>query len=92
MEQHCYLVSYDLCQPHCDYHELYNALHSFPVWGRLTESLWAVISEHSSSEIRNFLGRCIDSDDRLIVIQSGKSAAWTKVLANNEWVKENLIK
>lgn len=34
----------------------------------------------------------IDNDDRLIVILGGKSAAWARVIAENNWVKENLAK
>lgn len=90
-EKHCYIISYDLCQPNKNYEDLYTALKSFPTWGRLTESTWAVTSNKNHIEIRDFLMRYIDNNDRLIIILSGKSAAWTKVLAPNEWVKNNLI-
>ena len=82
-EKHCYIVSYDLCQPNRNYQDLYAALKSFPVWGRLTESTWAVVTDKTHAEIRDFLMKYI--------ILSGKSAAWTKVLAPNEWVKNNLV-
>lgn len=91
IERHCYIVSYDLCQPNRDYTGLYTALKSFPQWGRLTESTWAIVTDKDHIEIRNFLTRYVDRNDRLIIILSGKSAAWTKVLAPNEWVKSNLI-
>ena len=92
MEQHCYIISYDLCQPDRDYAKLYQALRSFPNWGKITESTWAIVSEYSTTQIRDFLFQNMDSDDRLFVILSGKSAAWTRVLASTEWMKENLIK
>ena len=44
-EKHCYIVSYDLCQPNRNYQDLYAALKSFPVWGRLTESTWAIVTD-----------------------------------------------
>ena len=44
MQQHCYLVSYDLCQPGRNYNELYNVLKGYEHWGQLTESFWAIIS------------------------------------------------
>lgn len=90
IERHCYIVSYDLCQPNRNYSELYSALKSFPRWGRLTESTWAIVADKDHIEIRDFLMRFIDKNDRLIIIRSGKSAAWTKVLAPNEWVRSNL--
>ena len=92
MIQHCYIVLYDQCQPARDYDRLYQALKSFPNWGKLTESAWAVVSESEAPQIRDYLKQFIDSGDRLIVIQSGRSGAWTKVLANDEWVKTNLVK
>lgn len=92
MEEHCYIVAYDLLQPGKDYKELYNALKSFRYWGRLTESTWAVVSEQGYIEIRDYLQKHIDNNDRLIVIQSGRSAAWTKLMASDEWAKQNLVK
>lgn len=92
MEQHCYIISYDLCQPNQDYSKLYQALRSFPNWGKLTESTWAVVSEKTAVEIRDFLYPYIDNNDRLIVVLGGRSAAWTRLLARNEWVIENLKK
>lgn len=92
MKQHCYIISYDLCQPGRDYDTLYQALRSFPYWGKITESTWAVVTSKTAVEIRDFLSNYIDSNDRLIVILSGRSAAWTHLLASNAWVIENLKK
>lgn len=92
MESHCYIISYDLCQPSRDYYRLYQALQSFPHWGRLTESTWAIVSTSTSIQIRDYLAEFMDNNDRLIVILSGKSAAWTKLLASSDWVRNNLAK
>lgn len=88
---HCYIVSYDLCQPGRDYASLYEALKHFPNWGKLTESTWAILSENSCVEIRDYLMKFIDSNDRIIVVQSGKHAAWNRIIANNQWAIDNLI-
>lgn len=46
MEQHCYIISYDLCQPGRDYETLYQALRSFPNWGKLTnQNYMALLTE-----------------------------------------------
>ena len=92
MEKHCYIISYDLCKPGRDYMGLYQAIKAYGYWGKLTESTWAVVTYESPVEIRSHLQQYLDSNDRLIVIQSGKSAAWTQVLASNDWVKEALVK
>lgn len=89
-ELHCFIVSYDLCQPNRDYNELYAALKRFPNWGKLTESTWAVVSNATVVEIRDYLMRYIDSDDRLIVVKGGQSAAWNRLMAKNQWLIENL--
>ena len=88
---HCCLISYDLCNPSKDYKTFYEAIRSYSKYGKLTESFWAIVTENSVTDIRNHLMQFIDRSDRLIVVQSGKYAAWTKVLQNNEWIKENLI-
>lgn len=88
---HCYIVSYDLCQPERNYASLYEALKAFPNWGKLTESTWAIISDNSCAEIRDYLMKFMDSNDRIIVIRSGQHAAWNQIIANNQWAKDNLI-
>lgn len=92
MEMHCYIISYDLCKPGKDYTSLFQAIKAYQYWGRLTETTWAVVTPYNSVEIRDSLLQYIDDNDRLIVIQSGKFAAWTKVMASNDWIKEALVK
>ena len=89
-EFHCFIVSYDLCQPGRNNDELYAALKNFHNWGKLTESTWAVVSQLTAVEIRDLLMRYIDSNDRLIVVKGGKSAAWNRMLAKNQWLIDNL--
>lgn len=89
--EHCYLISYDLCQPGREYMPLYDAIKRFPKWARLTESFWAVISPLTTMEIRDYLLRYIDTSDRIIVIQSGRNAAWNNLIASSDWCKTYLI-
>ena len=92
MEEHCYIISYDLCAPDRNYDELYKAIKSYAYWGKLTESTWAIVTSQSYTQIRDNLKTHIDNNDRLIVIQSGRAAAWTKIMASDNWAKTNLIK
>lgn len=92
MEEHCFLISYDLVAPNRNYTDLYEAIKGYGFWGRLTESTWAIISSKTAVEIRNDLLSHIDKNDRLIVVQSGRSAAWTKVMASDSWVKQYIVK
>lgn len=88
---HCFIISYDLCTPDRSYDDLFSVLRSFTSWGRLTESSWAVVTSESYVEVRDKIWRVMGGNDRLIVIQSGRSAAWSNVLANDEWVKQNIV-
>ena len=86
----CYIVSYDLRQPGRNYNDLYEALKSFEGWGKLTESCWALITKRDSVEIRDILLKYIDANDRLFVMKGGKEAAWRTLIADNEWLQNNL--
>ena len=90
--QHCYIISYDLFQSCYDYSLLFRAIKSFPKWAKIHNSLWAVVSEATAYEIRDYLSRYIDEEDNLIVIKSGRSAAWTNIIASDLWCKINLVK
>lgn len=92
MEEHCYIICYDLCNPGRNYEGLYSAIKQYTHWGKLTESTWAIVTNETSVQVRDNLKMQIDNNDRLIVIRTGKEAAWTKVLASDEWVKTNLVK
>lgn len=87
----CFIITYDLCTPGRDYSSLYGALKAFPKWGKITESTWAVVSDSNAIGIRDYLLGFIDSNDRLFVIKSGREAAWNRALADNQWLKDNLI-
>ena len=92
MEEHCYIISYDLLKPTQDYENLYSAIKAFHYWGRLTESTWAIVTSKSHVEVRDNLKKYLDDNDRLIVVRSGRVAAWTKLMASDGWVKQQLIK
>ena len=92
MEEHCYIISYDLMKPKQNYEELYVALKTYKYWGRLTESTWAIVTAKTHVEVRDELRKHIDENDRLIVIRSGRAAAWTHLMASDNWAKEQLVK
>ena len=85
----CYIVSYDLRRQR-DYASLYEAIKTYPNWAHITASTWAVVTNSSAIEVREYLRGFVDNDDRLFVIKSGLEAAWVNVICKNEWLKENL--
>ncbi|ENZ0175286.1 hypothetical protein ACF958_004121, partial [Providencia rettgeri] len=80
-----YLISYDLIK-NKDYEKIYDAIKSFGTWARVTESVWVITSDLSSTEIRDNLSEHMDSDDRLLVLKSSGVAAWRNVRCSNEWL------
>ncbi|OAV72244.1 hypothetical protein Barb4_00032 [Bacteroidales bacterium Barb4] len=87
----CYLIIYDL-RKYGNYDALYEAIKSYGTWGKIAESTWAVVTSQSAAQIRDYLLRFLDNDDRLMVIKSGAEAAWKNTIAKNEWLKEQLIR
>ncbi len=85
----CYIVSYDLRNDR-DYKALYEALEEYGTWARITESTWAVVTDESAEEIRDYLLEVMDADDRLLVVKSGVSAAWSNVRASSKWLRKHL--
>lgn len=92
MEEHCYIIIYDLCNPGRDYANLISAIKQYSHWGKISESAWAVVTSNNSVQIRDNLKKYVDKNDKLMVIQSGRNAAWTLASASDLWLKENLIK
>jgi hypothetical protein len=87
----CYIITYDLRKTR-NYEPLYNAIRSFGTWGKINESTWAIVTYQDSSQIRQYLLNFLDSDDRLFVIKSGGEAALQNVIADNQWLQQNLVK
>ena len=84
-----YIISYDLVKER-DYEKLYKAIKSYNNWAHITDSTWAVVSNKSTTEVRDHLEKAIDDDDMILIIRSGKYAAWKNAICNNDWLKNNL--
>lgn len=85
----CYVITYDLIKQK-NYEILWQAIKTLGVWAKITESTWAVKTEKSAKEIRDYLSQYIDSDDRIFVVRSGVEAAWKNSICSNEWLRNNL--
>lgn len=84
-----YIISYDI-RTGGDYEPLYEAIKSYGTWARIVNSTWAVVTDQSAKEIREFLRAFIGPQDRLFVIRSGVEAAWMNVRCRPQWLKDNL--
>ena len=85
----CYLISYDLKGAR-DYASLYEAIKSYGTWAHILESTWAILTDQSAKEIREYLKGFLDQDDKIFIVKSGGEAAWKDVLCAHDWLKNNL--
>lgn len=85
----CFLVQYDLRKTR-DYSSLYEAIKSYTNWAHILESSWAVVTTKSAAEVRDHLLQHMDADDGLLVVRSGREAAWQRVICHDQWLKDNL--
>jgi hypothetical protein len=86
----CYIITYDLIQPGRSYENLHNAIRSYERWAKITESVWAVVTQRNAVSIRDHLSTYLDANDRIFVIKSGAEAAWKNTICEHQWLQGNL--
>lgn len=84
------IIDYDLCSPGKNYGKLYEAIKSYSILARITESTWFIKTGETCAQVRDNLKACMDSNDRLFVAQLTGTAAWSNVLCDSEYLKEHL--
>ena len=73
-------VAYDLMAPGQNYDAVRDAIKSLGQWHQFQYSLFYVHTEHGAAEAFKIVGRAVDSNDRLIVIDAsgGIVSTWDK--------------
>lgn len=56
---------------------------------QITSTLWALKTEVPAKELRDMLREQVNTGDRLMVVKSGREAAWHNIIGNNQWVADN---
>lgn len=53
---------------------------------------WAIQSNNTAAQVREFLDQALNSSDRIFVIRTGVNAAWRNTYdeKNSKWLKERL--
>ncbi|MES9902845.1 MAG: hypothetical protein ABW168_09190 [Sedimenticola sp.] len=56
------------------------------------DNCWAIQSEQTPAQVREFLDAVLVANDRIFVIRTGTHAAWRNTYdeKNSEWLKERL--
>lgn len=84
------IITYDLCTPGKKYDELFEKIKSYKAWAHICESVWFISSEDSCTTIRENLKSVTDNNDRIFVAELTGNAAWSNVLCDNNYLKNNL--
>ena len=87
------VISYDITKDGNEnsvYQSLYDAIKAYGTWAHITDSCWAIKTEHSAAEVRDSLLSLLCSSDRLFVVQTAHIAAWNNTFCSNDWLKENI--
>lgn len=76
-----YIISYDLNKEGTNYSKKNKALierirDKFGTFWHHLDSVWIVVTDMSAVEIRDYLNPILDSNDELLVVKSGREAAW----------------
>ena len=84
------IIEYDLCSPGRNYNTLYETIQAYGVWARITESTWFIKTGDSCVQVRDKLKKCMDSNDRLFVVELTGTAAWSNILCDSDYLKKHL--
>ena len=73
-----YLISYDLNSPGKNYDDLYKAIEqaSTGVWCKPLSSVYIIKTNLSAEAVYNRLKPCLDSNDRMLVIEVTRDSYW----------------
>lgn len=82
-----HLINYDLTNPGQNYNKLIEAIKSYDYWAKICESCWAVKTNQSDAQIRDYLKQFLDSNDRLFVCTFSWWASWNLPKEVTDWLK-----
>lgn len=84
------IIEYDLKSPSRNYDAVYEIIKNYPAWAHITESTWFVKTNESCVQIRDKIMKEIDSNDTVFVATLTGEAAWTNVICDSDYLKNNL--
>ena len=85
-----YIITYDLSAPGRNYDDLYERIKAYSSWARITESSWAVVTQATSEQVRDYLVEVLDTNDKLLVGPLGRGASWRGLDEDvTDWLKDN---
>ena len=86
-----YIVTFEVEDASRTYY-LKEKLKNFNAFCPIHGNCWAILSDQTPIEIRDFLDEALSAEDHIFIIRSGTYAAWRNTYSekNSEWLKEKL--
>jgi hypothetical protein len=67
-----------------------NQIQLYEGYAKLASSVWIVTSKNKPLEIVNYLLQFLPNGSRIFVSKISASAAWSNLLTDDQWLKNNL--
>jgi hypothetical protein len=87
--KHCYIIVFKITSG-INNQQIIDAIKSYVTYANIADNVWAIVTESTAVNIRDFLRAYIKDTDTIFVIKSGYEAAWASVICGSEWLKANL--
>lgn len=84
------LITYDLNKPGKDYNDLLKTIKSYSSWARLSESSYAIKTDHSPQQVFDTLKSFIDQNDNIYIITLKKPYTGFGPKDVNNWLENHL--
>ena len=85
------VVTYDLTKPGQNYEKLLHRIKRYNSWAKLGESSYLIYTESTHIQVRDYLAKALDSNDKLYVGVVNAPAAWIGISKEVEtWIHERL--
>jgi len=86
-----YIVCYDLHVQGQNYSCIIRKLESYPIHWHTQQSVWIIETHQTAVQIRDNLSGCLDKNDKLLVAELSRRAAWIGYSDNiSKWLKDRL--
>jgi hypothetical protein len=87
----CYVIAFEVPDI-TRRNNLKERLKSYGTYCPIHENCWAIVTNSTAVQVRDYLMEVINTSDRVFVIKSGVEAAWngTYGTKNADWLKEKL--
>lgn len=87
----CYIVTFEVSDISRK-SQLKEKLKQYDMYCPIHDNCWAIVTDQTAVQVREFVDAVLNSADRIFVIRSGSEAAWRNTYGdqNSNWLKKHL--